>query len=93
MYSSVATSSVIDGEIPFLLQEHQVGHCGHSILSADILWVVWIQGFHCDQLAHLFLNSDDSAFTKALQTLLHFILSHDNLRDRVELLFHEVLEK
>ena len=52
------------------------------ILSADLLWVVWIQGIRRDQLAHFLINSAESNLTEALQDLLHVILSHEDLRDR-----------
>ena len=80
-YSSAETASVLDGAIPFLLQEHQIGHHGSEILSDDTPWVVWIQGVHHDQLAKFLLNSANSTLTEALQDLLHVIMSHDDIRD------------
>ena len=79
LYYSIATSLGLDGTIPFLLQEHQTGHRGPTILSDELLRVVWLQGVHCDQMAHLILNNYDSALTKELQDLLNVILSHDDL--------------
>ena len=82
LYSSVTTASGLDGAVPFLLQEHHIGHCGPATLYADKLWVVWLQGVHHDQLAYLLLKSTESVLTEALQDLLHAILSHDDLRNR-----------
>ena len=91
LYSSVAIALGLDCVILFLLQEHQIGQCGPAILSAELLWVIWIQGFHRNQLEYFLINSSDSAFTEALQALLRVILSHDDLRNWSELLVHAVL--
>ena len=83
----------LDGAVPFLLHEHHTGHRRPAILYAELLWVVWIQGVHLDQLAHFLLNSADSALAEAIQDLLNILLNHDNLCDQAELLVHAVLEK
>ena len=90
-YSSVATASGLDVAVPFLLQEHQIGHCGPTILSAELLWIVWLQGVHCDPLVYFLLNIADSALTEALHALIHIVQSHGYLQDREELLVHAVL--
>ena len=84
---------VLDGAVPFLLHEHHIGHRGPAILYAELLWFVWIQGVHIDQLVHFLLNSADSALAEAIQDLLNILLNHDNLCDQAELLVHAVLEK
>ena len=93
LYSSIITALGLDGAVPFLLQEHNIGHFSPEILSTDLLWVIWLQGVHHEQLAHFLLTSADSVLNEMLQALLHVILSHDDLCDQAELLVHAVLDK
>ena len=81
LYYSVATALGVDGTVPFLLQEDQIGHCRPAIFYAEILWFIWIQGIHSDQMMYFLLNRANSALNEAMQAMLHVILSHDNLRN------------